>query len=892
MKLFKVLCFLLISSFVYSQGIEPFQIQGTDYRGGFLRGDVTKVWDDALQDSVYLYVHYPDSFYLDSLIFVDDSECYTDSIQLRQGSGFIPLYDNDVSQIYIHAGGMEEYGQSPEDLQVNFETYTLNYWDCGTWEFMFNIARRVVNGYGINSTLNTSDFADEYYTFDVDTSLITTKYYVDSLVSVSGGGGVSGSGAANKVAYWQNSDTLTYDTAFHYNATSKILGVGITSPTGTGSTVHVHGSTFSTAHLTNSSTGTTSGDGTRIYTYADSLYISNQEDGNLELGTNNVTRLKINPTGNIYIPALDTDGTAPTTTGTTKKVVSDAAGILSFQDNNTGTVTSVGLTTGTSGTDINVSGSPVTSSGTITLNIPTASGSNTGKLSSTDWTTFNNKIGSLNGLTAATQTFAETNSGADFTISSTGSTHTFNLPFEGSSTGIRLGESAKLTDNCVMLGARAGENLTGINNVGIGYAAVKGATAATATNNVGIGYGSLTAISSGVNNVGVGSYSLYNLTTGSYNFGMGESAMLTNSTGSNNVGIGRWALRLNTNSNNVAIGTYAFRTTTGESNIGIGSSAGELNTGSSNVFIGRNSGASSSTTSSSVFIGDAAGLTTVRNNTLIINNSSGTPLIGGHFDNDRLGINTDISSIARTLHVTGEMRVTDLTTDTPTKIVGADGDGDFGALSHGNGVTVSSGSVGLTGQALALHNLGTNGLIARTASGTVAARTIENGQGVLVTNGDGVSGNPSLFNVVCSHGQLYNTGNLIAQTLDGTAREIDFTSSYSNNMTLSTANNTITIPATGTYEITYSFSYSLDVASTHTIYFELYENSADYGYNGQTRSRETTTSAVSPELFQVSRSIIGNFTSADVLELYYRQFSGTATEINFYNLNFTAKRLK
>ncbi len=40
----------------------------------------------------------------------------------------------------------------------------------------------------------------------------------------------------------------------------------------------------------------------------------------------------------------------------------------------TGTVTSVGLSTGTTGTDVNVSGSPVTGSGTITLNIPNASG--------------------------------------------------------------------------------------------------------------------------------------------------------------------------------------------------------------------------------------------------------------------------------------------------------------------------------------------------------------------------------------------------------------------------------------------------------------------------------------------------------------------------------------
>jgi hypothetical protein len=44
----------------------------------------------------------------------------------------------------------------------------------------------------------------------------------------------------------------------------------------------------------------------------------------------------------------------------------------------TGTVTSVGLATGTTGTDVNVSGSPVTGAGTITLNIPDASASNRG----------------------------------------------------------------------------------------------------------------------------------------------------------------------------------------------------------------------------------------------------------------------------------------------------------------------------------------------------------------------------------------------------------------------------------------------------------------------------------------------------------------------------------
>ena len=54
-------------------------------------------------------------------------------------------------------------------------------------------------------------------------------------------------------------------------------------------------------------------------------------------------------------------------------------------------VTSVGITLGNTGTDVNVTGSPITTSGNITINFPTASATNRGLLSSADWTTFNSK---------------------------------------------------------------------------------------------------------------------------------------------------------------------------------------------------------------------------------------------------------------------------------------------------------------------------------------------------------------------------------------------------------------------------------------------------------------------------------------------------------------------
>jgi hypothetical protein len=67
---------------------------------------------------------------------------------------------------------------------------------------------------------------------------------------------------------------------------------------------------------------------------------------------------------------------------------------------------------------------------------------------------------------------------------------------------------------------------------------------------------------------------------------------------------------------------------------------------------------------------------------------------------------------------------------------------DVGA---GTGIAVAADTVGLTGQALAVHNLATNGLVARTAAATMAARAIAvSGTGLSVSNGDAVAGNPTL----------------------------------------------------------------------------------------------------------------------------------------------------
>ena len=54
------------------------------------------------------------------------------------------------------------------------------------------------------------------------------------------------------------------------------------------------------------------------------------------------------------------------------------------------------------------------------------------------------------------------------------------------------------------------------------------------------------------------------------------------------------------------------------------------------------------------------------------------------------------------------------------------------------------GQIALIGQALALNNLGTSGLITRTGSGVVAARSLSVGNSLSAINANGISGNPWL----------------------------------------------------------------------------------------------------------------------------------------------------
>jgi hypothetical protein len=106
-----------------------------------------------------------------------------------------------------------------------------------------------------------------------------------------------------------------------------------------------------------------------------------------------------------------------------------------FNNKGSGTVTSVAaLTLGTTGTDLSSTVANSTTTPVITLNVPTASATNRGALSSTDWSTFNSKQSVSAPVTKT----------ADFTVAATelwlinnksGSTCTVTLPTPSTNTG-------------------------------------------------------------------------------------------------------------------------------------------------------------------------------------------------------------------------------------------------------------------------------------------------------------------------------------------------------------------------------------------------------------------------------------------------------------------------
>lgn len=220
--------------------------------------------------------------------------------------------------------------------------------------------------------------------------------------------------------------------------------------------------------------------------------------------------------------------------------------------------------------------------------------------------------------------------------------------------------------------AGASDNQSNNRNVGVGYNSLMSNN--VGTYNTAVGHSALKSNISGNSNTAIGSESLkvstgnYNTATGSqtlmantngsYNTANGFAALLSNTSGLFNSAVGYYALFKNTTGNyNTAMGNGAlYNSTSGEKNIAIGTEA--LNkkiSGNYNVANGVQTLNNNLYGSGNVAIGYQAGYNETGSNKLYIENSGSiTPLIGGDFVNDRVGINRSINLLSNTLEVGGE----------------------------------------------------------------------------------------------------------------------------------------------------------------------------------------------------------------------------------------------
>ncbi len=180
---------------------------------------------------------------------------------------------------------------------------------------------------------------------------------------------------------------------------------------------------------------------------------------------------------------------------------------------------------------------------------------------------------------------------------------------------------------------------------------------------------------SGTFNIGIGDNAIDEVTSGSNNFAMGIGSQTEVKAGSQNVGLGNQSLRENeTGNDNVGIGYEALYAADGSQNVAIGAGAGSNADGSGNIMIGHNAGASAD-----------------GNELFIDNSSTGTPLIGGQLDKNRVGINRNIATdtLQATLHVGGTV-IVDTRTGTMSKYAGFDTNGKLVEFTPSGGGTIDS----------------------------------------------------------------------------------------------------------------------------------------------------------------------------------------------------------
>ena len=376
---------LYISNGTTNQKFQKFIASGTSSQ--FLKGD------GSLDSNTYYLASNPSAF-----------------IALSALSASAPLSYNNTTGVFTIAqatGSVNGYLSSTDWTTFNNKQATLSLTTTGT-----SGAATLVG-----ATLNIPQYADQF---------------VGTVTSVSFTLGGTGTDLNSSVTSSTTTPSIT-------------LNVPTASATNRGALSSADWSTFNGKQVALNGTGFVKISGTTISYDNSTYYLASNPSAFIALTALSAgTGISYNNTTGVITNASPDQVVALTaSTGISVSGTYPNFTITNTSPSSGGTVTSVGLSSATSG--VTIGSSPITTSGTITLAIATATTSQNGLLSSADWTTFNAKQNAIT-LTTTGTSGAATLVGSTLNVPNYGSALTGYVPYTGATQALNLG-----TNNGIVL---------------------------------------------------------------------------------------------------------------------------------------------------------------------------------------------------------------------------------------------------------------------------------------------------------------------------------------------------------------------------------------------------------------------------------------------------------